>query len=116
MTLKFERQDGQCVVLMTGDLDLATVPSVKAEVATQLEEGYLRFLLDFSMVEHVDTTGLGFLVWLHKQTEGKGAMCLCCGKPHFRKVLDLTGLGTLFTMVDERSEGEAFLAAAAARS
>lgn len=100
---------------LQGDLDIASVPQAKLLIAPLLADGASRFLLDLSQVEHVDTTGLGFLVWLRKRcTEAGGGLQLAGHNPHFQKLLDLTGLRQILELVDDVGSASEALKSASA--
>lgn len=109
--VRIDSQQHQAIVHIAGDLDISSVPKVKAEVSDLLDAGTLHFLVDLTDVGHVDTTGLGFLVWVRKRTtERQGKLLLAGQNAHFRKLLTLTGLATLFELHDELAEAQKVMA------
>ena len=108
--VKIECQQRQAVVQIVGDLDISTVPKVKSQLSDLLDEGAQSFLVDLTGVGHVDTTGLGFLVWVRKRTNERGGRLLLAGQnAHFRKLLTLTGLVSLFELCDDLAEARQLL-------
>ena len=93
-----EQQDG-LVVELSGDIDLSTVPKLKSALARELEQGAERFYILMQSVGHVDSTGLGMLVWLQKRVD-KAGVVLVQVAPHLRKLLTLTGLEPLFSYAE----------------
>ncbi len=109
--VRIESQANQALVRIVGDLDISSVPKVKAQLSELLEQGAENFLIDLTGVGHVDTTGLGFLVWVRKRaTERQGKLLLAGQNAHFRKLLTLTGLATLFELHDELAEAQKVMA------
>ena len=110
--VRIDSQQHQALVQIVGDLDISTVPKVKAQLTDLLEAGDTRdFLLDLTEVGHVDSTGLGFLVWVRQRaTERKGRLLLCGQNAHLRKLLTLTGLISLFELCDDLPSARALLA------
>ncbi|MBI3930216.1 MAG: STAS domain-containing protein [Armatimonadetes bacterium] len=95
------------IVRLEGDLDLSSTPAAKSRLTTALEKGSHRVLVDTSRLGHVDTTGLGLLVWLRKRlSEGKGMLCLVGTTSNFQRLLELTGLASIFTVCKTMEEAK----------
>lgn len=89
------RADG--VLVVSGELDIATVDELSAAARTALETTASTLVLDFGGVTFVDSTGLGALVRLRKEAEQRGLRLRLEGvRPEVRRVLDLTGLSEIF--------------------
>ena len=109
--VRIDSQQHQAIVHIAGDLDISSVPKVKAQISDLLEGGTVHFLIDLTEVGHVDTTGLGFLVWVRKRcTERQGRLLLAGQNAHFRKLLTLTGLATLFELHDDLGDAQKVMA------
>ena len=109
--VRIDCQQQLALVQIVGDLDISTVPKVKGQLTEVLEQGARDFLLDLTEVGHVDSTGLGCLVWVRQRaTERQGRLLLCGQNAHIRKLLTLTGLATLFELCDDLPTARALLA------
>jgi anti-sigma B factor antagonist len=74
-----------------GELDLASVPVVAAQVA-QLREGGCRHLIfDLSDLDFIDSSGLRFLIECNAESRRDSfTMALLPGPPAVQRVFDLT--------------------------
>lgn len=91
------------VVDLSGKLCFLEV-GLRNEVRDLLEEGHREFVLNLSDVPYVDSFGLGQLitVWTSIQ-RAQGKMTLFRPTEHVRKLLEITRLDTVFSIVnDER--------------
>lgn len=81
-----------------GELDLATVPIVEAELAELWLVGFARLVLDLREVSFLDSTGLRMLLmWDAHGREDGMVFAVIPGPPVVQRVLDLTGVAGRFT-------------------
>lgn len=74
-------------------LDAASVPALKNAVVDLANSGQLRVVLSLSRVEHIDSSGLGALIALHKTlAPPRGRLVLCEISPKILPVLKITRL------------------------
>jgi anti-sigma B factor antagonist len=85
-----------------GEIDLYTVPKLQRELATVLATGDpVRLIVDLSGVDFCDSTGVNVLLAAHRQAREKGGdLELAAPRPAVRKILQVTGLETVFTVTD----------------
>lgn len=91
------------VISVEGELDLYTVPALKDALSTTMAEGSSQIALDLSEVGFMDSSSLGVLVVSLKRAREQGgtlALIGVHGSP--KKVLALTGLDAVFTIVSSR--------------
>ncbi|MFC4908556.1 STAS domain-containing protein [Actinomadura gamaensis] len=94
-------QGGHAVVTATGELDLYTAPRLQAALAALLRDRADRITVDLSGVEFCDSTGMNVLLSAMKRIkEQGGALELAAPRPAVRRILQVTGLDTVFTVVD----------------
>lgn len=86
----------RCVVLLGGDIDLASSPDLKAALTELCELGYTQFVLDLSEVGHMDSTGLGVLVGLQNRLDKSGRLALAALPPNLVSLLSMVGLDERF--------------------
>lgn len=93
------QEPGATVISLTGELDVYTSPALK-DTLTQLADDDARAVtFDLAGLEFVDSTGLGVLVSaLTRSQELGGRATLRRPKPAIAKLLEITGLGTLFVV------------------
>jgi anti-sigma B factor antagonist len=94
--------DGLCVVVLDGEIDLATAPDLKAAVTELLPKGLNRFIVDLSGVRHMDSTGLGVLVGFRRRLADDSRIAIAGARSNVRAVIELTGLDfQVFATVEE---------------
>lgn len=84
------------VVTVRGEIDVATSPDLRNELAALLDAGATHLTLAFAGVSFIDSSGLGVLVGLYKRLrdDDLGTMRIVDAQPPVRKVFEITGLGT----------------------
>ncbi len=86
---------GRAVVHATGDIDIATSPSLHEALARALEETPA-VVVDLGAVGFIDSSGLSALVWGYREAQQRGgALTIQRPSQMARRLLDITGLGTL---------------------
>jgi anti-sigma B factor antagonist len=95
-------QGGHAVVTATGELDLYTAPRLQAALAGLLREQVTRIVVDLSGVEFCDSTGMNVLLSAMKRLkEQGGALELAAPRPAVQRILQVTGLDTVFTVTEK---------------
>lgn len=86
-----------------GEIDLYTVPRLQRELASVLASSEpVRLVVDLSGVDFCDSTGVNVLLAAHRQAQEKGGdLELAAPRPAVRKILQVTGLETVFTVTDK---------------
>lgn len=91
MDITLERTDTQhLIVAISGRLDYASAPDLRATIAKNIHEGHTRLILDLGRVPFIDSSGLGALVGGLKQARDAGGD-LRIARP-LPEVLDLLSL------------------------
>ena len=95
-------QDDHTIVTICGEIDLYTAPRLHSELASLLAEGApARMTIDMSGVEFCDSTGMNVLLsCLRRVRERGGELEIAAPKPAVRKILQVTGLDSVFTLVE----------------
>ncbi|GII77663.1 anti-sigma-B factor antagonist [Sphaerisporangium rufum] len=92
---------GHAILAVTGEIDLYTAPRLQAEFARLLETGPERVVIDMSGVEFCDSTGMNVLLSaLKRMRERGGVLEVAAPRPAVRKILQVTGLDSVFTVYD----------------
>ncbi len=96
----------QVIVTASGEIDLYTAPALQAELAAVLGGGHpVRVVVDLSGVEFCDSTGMNVLLSAMKRArERGGALDLAGPQPAVRKVLQVTGLDSVFNVVEDSAD------------
>ena len=107
-----ERADnGVAVVALAGEVDLYTAPRFKDVLFQAIDEGGALVVVDLTGVSFIDSTALGLLVSGGRRLEQTaGALAIGCPDARIRRILEITGLDTVFGIYSSR--GEALAAAA----
>jgi anti-sigma B factor antagonist len=95
-------QGDHVVVSVAGEIDLYTAPRLQSELMTALSRSPVRLIVDMSGVEFCDSTGINVLLAAHRQARERGGELQLAGPGSAtRKVLQVTGLETVFTVLDD---------------
>jgi anti-sigma B factor antagonist len=87
------------VLAIEGELDLASAPSLKWELAEALAAGPRRIILDLAGVSFIDSTALGVLVGARRGLAPDARLVLCSARADVLAVFELTGLDSTFEIV-----------------
>ena len=88
---------------VAGEIDLYTAPRLHGELVTVLAgDEPVRLVVDMSGVEFCDSTGMNVLLAAHRRArEHGGDLELTAPRPAVRKILQVTGLESVFTVSDD---------------
>jgi anti-sigma B factor antagonist len=98
------RSQGGCVVMsLGGEIDLYTAPRLHGELFTLLSgDGPVQVVVDMSEVDFCDSTGMNVLLAAHRRAREQGGdLELAAPRPAVRKILQVTGLESVFTVLDD---------------
>ena len=94
-------EGGVTLVRLQGRLDAASAPGLLARLNRAISEERTLFVIDLAEVPFIDSTGLGVLVsGLKAARRADGDLRLAAPSPQVRKLLRLTTLDRVFTIVD----------------
>jgi anti-sigma B factor antagonist len=90
---------------VAGEIDLYTAPKLHSELMTALSAAKpgtpLRLVVDMAGVEFCDSTGMNVLLAAQRRArEDGGDLQLAAPRSAIRKVLQVTGLESVFTVLD----------------
>ena len=98
-------QGDHTIMSVLGEIDLYTAPTLQSQLTSALAPGQVKLIVDMSGVDFCDSTGINVLLAAHRQAiERGGELQLASPGSATRKVLQVTGLESVFTVVDEPSE------------
>ena len=105
MDIDVTQSDGVTVVAPRGDLDMATVDAVRRTLASLIDRGQSRLLMDLGDVGYMDSSGMGALVAAMKQARAAGGdVRLCALQDDVRSIFDLTRLSRAMSIHPTRQE------------
>ena len=92
------QRDGEWIVTVHGEIDVATSPRLKTELVSLLDRDARTIVLDLSATTFIDSSGLGVLVGaLKRLREHNGDAIVLRGlQEPVRRVFEITGLTDLF--------------------
>ncbi len=89
------------VIVVGGELDLASGPALEEELARLWDSGTARLVVDLRELEFMDSTGLSILVKAHQRATDDGReFGLVRGPQQVQRLLDLTGVAERLKLVD----------------
>lgn len=93
LTLQVRRRPGSVLVAAAGEIDISTVPRLRAVLGSAAAGG-LRVLVDLEEVSFIDASGLGALaVAAGRAAAAGGSLHVTAAPPRVRRLLKVTGLG-----------------------
>jgi anti-sigma B factor antagonist len=91
----------QRLVEVIGELDVSTSPRLREVMLDLIDDGARTIVIDMSQLNLLDSTGLGVLVGVLKRVlQHGGDLELRSPRHGARRVLEITGLDRVFTIVD----------------
>ena len=107
-SLEFGRDHEAVVVKVSGEVDLASTPAIRDALDELIvNQGNLSLRIDLAEVTFMDSTGLNLLVGTLKVLRDRGgSMTIANPTATIRRLFDLTGLSTVFS-ITRRGEGSA---------
>ena len=110
MRLKAEMRDSVCILKPQGRFVTGSDADLRAAREYLEENGISKAVIDFGGVPYVDSTGLAFVVELHKVLASRGGQLLLANaNERIREVLRLTRISELVPLFDDISDAEAAL-------
>ena len=87
-----ENDDGRVCVVLSGELDMATVPELEREVERAERRGSKVASLDLGRLSFMDAAGLRCILSMAEKAEADGrALSVVGAGPAVRRVFELTG-------------------------
>jgi anti-anti-sigma factor len=88
-------QTGQesAIVVLTGELDIATAPQLRQRLADLSEWNIIHLVIDFANLEFIDSSGLSLVVTTLEHMKSKGgSLTVRNASPMAMRTFELTGL------------------------
>jgi|SRR5450755_124585 anti-anti-sigma factor len=112
MHLESQIRDGICVLRLKGRFLTGSDVELKSAQTSLQESGIATAIVDLSAVPYIDSTGLGFLVELHKSlARRRGQLFLAGANQRVREVLQMTRIGEIIPLFEHVEDAEAALRA-----
>ena len=98
MEVKFNKQDSNLTVVISGNIDTVTAP----ELDTKLQEnlaGIKNLILDFAAVDYISSAGLRVILMTNQMIEDvEGEMTIKNANDDVRDVFEMTGFDSLLNL------------------
>ena len=102
-SISISDRDGRAVVVIRGELDLATAPDLDAAIKSRLDDGQ-DVVVDLRELEFMDSTGLRVLVAAHGRVEGTEQRFLIV-RPlpgaSIERILAVAGVERVLDLIDD---------------
>ena len=100
------REGAALVVAPEGELDMATVDSLRAELETDLGDARL-LVLDLRGLDFLDTSGLQLVFEQQRRAEHEGfSFVLVRGQRHVQRLFEIAGMNDRLMIVDEVKDAQ----------
>jgi anti-sigma B factor antagonist len=87
------------VIAVRGEIDMATAPQLRDLLDQLIQAGSLRIVLDCRELAFLDSSGIGVLIAARNRLGDDGEIVLDSPPAHVRKVLEITGVASHFSVV-----------------
>jgi anti-anti-sigma factor len=105
LQITVESVDDVPVIRAVGELEIATVPEMRAVVAAVSERRPRALVFDFRKLSYLDSSGLGILVSAKKRLGAdRGEVVLVTTQPAVLKALSLSGLDQIIRIYATEEE------------
>jgi anti-anti-sigma factor len=102
-SISTSEHDGRAVVVVRGELDLATAPDLEAVVSERLDAGQ-EVVVDLRDLEFMDSSGLRVLVVAHTRATDSGGRFVIVRPPvggEVAKIMSIAGIDLELELIDE---------------
>jgi anti-sigma B factor antagonist len=100
LTIDVRDAGGACVLVLAGELDLASSPDLTERAETLLADGNT-LVLDLTKLSFIDSTGLGAIAGIDRSAKKAGTtLSLVAGPASVQRVFDVSGTMDAFTWID----------------
>lgn len=97
--IRSHRRPPWTVLAVSGDLDVAGAPNLRAAVSAAVSAGQVDLILDLSGVDFIDSLGLGVVVGALKRVRQRdGELALVCPETRIRRVFELCDLDRILVL------------------
>ena len=110
MRLESQIRDGVCLLRLQGRFVTGSDAELVSAQNSLEEIGISKAIVDLRAVPYIDSTGLAFIVELHKSLVSRGGqLMLADANQRVRDVLEMTRIGEVIPLFQEVEDAEAAL-------
>ena len=111
LTIASDVHAGHSVLVVDGELDLATAPQLTSTAMALVDAGADNVIVDARLLSFCDSSGLTAFVRIANRIEPtSGRLAIVGPQPIVRRVLEISGLAEKLVVVDSVDEAAAALA------
>jgi anti-sigma B factor antagonist len=98
--------DGYVTLRVSGEIDLYTAPALRDAALTALRQHGSTLRVDLRDVTFMDSTGIEVLLATRRRADLEGgSLTLCRPTSAVRRIIEVTGLEKMFTIIPEQATG-----------
>jgi len=97
------------LIVARGELDVQSVPELRARLAEVLDSGQKRIVVDLAEVSFIDSLSLSALVGAGRKLGDDGRMAIVAVHEYVRLILQATGLEQVLDVFATRDEAVVFV-------
>lgn len=99
ITVRVSTAGGHAVVVVHGEIDLATAPALREAIAAMIRNGTRQLIMDLEGVDFLDSTALNVLVGVVREL-GPGSLGVVASKSIVRRIFALSGIESVIPVFD----------------
>jgi anti-anti-sigma factor len=97
------------LIVAQGELDVQSVPELRARLAEAVDSGKNRVVVDLAEVSFIDSLSLSALVGARRKLGDEGRLAVVAVHEYVRLILQATGLEQVLDVFATREEAVAFV-------
>jgi anti-sigma B factor antagonist len=97
------------LIVATGELDVQSVPELRARIAEAIDSGKTRIVVDLAQVSFIDSLSLSALVGARRKLGDSGRLAIVAVHEYVLLILQATGLEQVLDVFGTREEAVAFV-------
>jgi anti-sigma B factor antagonist len=97
------------LIVARGELDVQSVPELRARLAEAVDGGKTRIVVDLADVSFIDSLSLSALVGARRKLGDSGRLAVVAAHEYVRLILQATGLEQVLDVFATREEAVAFV-------
>jgi anti-sigma B factor antagonist len=97
------------LIVARGELDVQSVPELRARLAEAIDGGKNRVVVDMAEVSFIDSVSLSALVGAQRKLGDDGRLAIVAVHEYVRLILQATGLEQVLNVFASRDEAVAFV-------
>jgi anti-anti-sigma factor len=103
--LRVESHDATTVIAGSGEVDIATVPPLRAALTDAAEAGQPRFVVDLTDVTFIDSVGVGAILHAKRRSGDQGRMAVVVPESSYARVIfEVVGADQVLDVFKTRDE------------